>query len=87
MIMEDDSTSEARFANSTWYRNFATSASIRGGLLLVGGYAAPWTSELISEQGKSSETFVPNPGRSYHCSIQVSKNIALLYVILLFLFV
>ena len=63
----------SRFANTTWYRNFATSASIQGGLLLVGGYAAPWTSELISGQGGSSEAFVPSPGRSYHCSIQVSN--------------
>ena len=94
----------ARWANRTWYRNFATSASTPAGLLLVGGFSAPWTSEVISRwtrlgswleniklnnktrimiqsetqeqqmilsQGESRETFVPNPGRTYHCSIKV----------------
>ena len=62
------------WANTTWYRNFATSASTPAGLLLVGGFAAPWTSELISREGGSTEAFVPTPGRSYHCSIQVWKT-------------
>ena len=62
------------WANTTWYRNFATSASTPAGLLLVGGFSAPWTSELISREGGSTEAFVPTPGRSYHCSIQVWKT-------------
>ena len=27
--------------------------------------------QMIPSQGESRESFVPNPGRTYHCSIQV----------------
>jgi len=67
-----------KWANTTWYRNFATSATTPAGLLLVGGFSAPWTSEVISSQGESREAFVPNPGRTYHCSIQVSESVIVL---------
>ena len=74
IMINNNDENFSRLANTTWYRNFATSTSTRDGLLLVGGYAAPWTSERISGQGGSSEAFVPSPGRSYHCSIQVSDT-------------
>ena len=49
-----------------------TSAVLEEGLLLVGGYESRSTTEVLPvDGGEAREGFSLNPGRQYHCSIQV----------------
>ena len=54
-------------------------ADIRTGFPCLSKWVGWRTWLLISGQGASTEAFVPTPGRSYHCSIQVPKNIISLF--------
>jgi hypothetical protein len=56
-------------------RSHHTSAVTAEGLLLVGGYYSPTTTELLpAEGGPAREGFPLQPGRWGHCSIQLSAD-------------
>ena len=56
-------------------RSFHTSAVTAEGLLLVGGNDSPTTTELLpGEGGLAREGFPLQPGRTGHCSIQLSAD-------------
>jgi hypothetical protein len=56
-------------------RQHHTSAVTAEGLLLVGGAGSPTTTELLpAEGGPAREGFTLQPGRQYHCSIQLSAD-------------
>ena len=64
-------------------REYHTSAVLEEGLLLVGGYYSPSTTEvLLGNGGQASEGFSLNPGRDTHCSIQVRMTKRNLYFFL-----
>merc|ERR1711971_1054543 len=71
-----------RFINNTWQngsqtlfsRYLHTSAVTSRGLLLVGGIEYSNTTELLKEDGTAEESFPLLPGRSEHCSVQVSTS-------------
>ena len=48
-----------------------TSATTNIGVLLLGGFYSPNTTELIQSDGQSHLSFSLQPGRSDHCSIEV----------------
>ena len=51
-----------------------TSATTSSGVLLLGGFYSPNTTELIQSDGQSRLGFSLLPGRSGHCSIEVQKQ-------------
>merc|ERR1711971_281468 len=71
-----------RFINNTWQngsqtlfsRYLHTSAVTSRGLLLVGGIEYSNTTEFLKEDGTAEESFPLLPGRSEHCSVQVSAS-------------
>ena len=61
--------------NTSHWRVAHTSAITPDGILLVGGSGSPDTTELIPVDGSPSrEGFPLDPGRQFHCSIQVSET-------------
>ena len=60
-------------------RTSHTTALTTQGLLLVGGAGSPNTTELMDlETGQSREGWSLEPGRQYHCSIQLSSDLVVL---------
>ena len=51
-----------------------TSATTDSGVLLLGGFYSPNTTELIQSDGQSHPGFSLQPGRSEHCSIEVQNS-------------
>jgi len=55
-------------------RELHTSAVTSQGLLLVGGLGSISTTELVTGEGSSRESFTLEEGRMGHCSIQLSES-------------
>jgi len=71
---------EAGVVNTLHSRRFHSSSVTGQGLLLIGGDDSPQTSELLAwgtNQSIPSLSLSP-PGRSRHCSIQISEDIVIL---------
>jgi len=71
---------EAGVVNTLHSRRFHSSSVTVQGLLLIGGDDSPETSELLAWGTNQSipSVVLPSPGRSRHCSIQISEDIFIL---------
>ena len=62
-------------------RNSHTSAVLEEGLLLVGGMYSFFSTEIVPvDGGAAREGFSLDPGRSNHCSIQVTFDTAKIWI-------